>query len=103
MCGRHRIARGSGFSSPPTDPAHSLHRFLGRRGMIPVDLTLPYEIDAAESLRRFKQEHGADLQEIALSGTFLAEDEVKALFDLSLPGLDELMAFSRTGRPCRGR
>jgi arsenite-transporting ATPase len=83
-------APGERFLLASTDPAHSVCDCLA--GSAPANLSL-LEIDAAASLRRFKEAQGRHLREIALRGTFLAEDEVDALFDLSLPGLDELMAF----------
>ena len=78
-----------------TDPAHSTRHVL-------ADARLPNltvrEIDAAESLRRFKQKHTEQLEKIALRGTILDPEEVQALLDLSLPGLDEIMAFLEISR-----
>jgi arsenite-transporting ATPase len=73
-----------------TDPAHCLRHCLA--GEPPANLQL-LEVDAAASLARFKEDHGQMLREIALRGTPLSEEEVRQFFDLSLPGVDELMAF----------
>src|ERR1035441_3292823 len=41
----------------------------------------------------FKRKHSGKLREIASRGTFLDDSEINRFLDLSLPGLDELMAF----------
>jgi len=75
------------------DPAHSLNDSLN--GIVPASLpnleTL--ELDAAGYLTSFRNENGARLREIAASGTFLDDQDINRFLDLSLPGLDELMAF----------
>lgn len=74
-----------------TDPAHSLADSLAG-SPLPPNLTVT-ELDAEECLAAFKSAHGAKLEEIAARGTFLDDDDIHRLLDLSLPGLDELMAF----------
>jgi arsenite-transporting ATPase len=74
-----------------TDPAHSLADSLAG-SPLPPNLTVT-ELDAEERLAAFKSAHGRTLQEIAVRGTFLDDDDIHRLLDLSLPGLDELMAF----------
>jgi arsenite-transporting ATPase len=74
-----------------TDPAHSLADSLAG-STLPPNLTVT-ELDAAERLAAFKSAHGGTLEEIAARGTFLDDDDIHRLLDLSLPGLDELMAF----------
>ena len=74
-----------------TDPAHSLSDSL-------TDLTLPgnlenIELDARQCLSGFKEKHDGDLRGIAARGTFLDNEDISRFLDLSLPGLDELMAF----------
>lgn len=74
-----------------TDPAHSLGDcFAG--SILPPNLKL-LEIDAQESLKKFKDAHVQHLREIALRGTIFDDEDVKGLLDLSMPGLDEVMAF----------
>jgi arsenite-transporting ATPase len=52
-----------------------------------------FELDAREYLTTFKKTHNDKLREIASRGTFLDDEEISRFLDLSLPGLDELMAF----------
>ena len=82
---------GDSFLLVSTDPAHSLADSLS-------DLTLPgnlenIELDARQCLSGFKEKHEGDLREIAARGTFLDNEDISRFLDLSLPGLDELMAF----------
>jgi arsenite-transporting ATPase len=74
-----------------TDPAHSLADILGG-SPAPTNLRI-LEFNAQEYLTSFKAMHQKRLKEIASRGTFLDEDDISRLLDLSLPGLDELMAF----------
>lgn len=74
-----------------TDPAHSLMDcFAGAPP--PGNLTLR-EIDPQQSLRRFKALHEEHLRTIALRGTFLDQSDIAQLVNLSIPGLDEMMAL----------
>src|ERR1044071_1515396 len=88
-----------------TDPAHSLSDSLGvevgdrtaevaRRGRR-EDAPRLYarEMDAAAALDAFKEKHRAVLAEIADRGTILDEADINDLLDLSLPGMDEVMAL----------
>jgi arsenite-transporting ATPase len=77
-----------------SDPAHSLRDCLP--GPLPNNLHLR-QIDADGALVAFKKENEGVLREIALRGTMLDASEVNPLLDLSLPGLDELMAFLEIG------
>ena len=98
-----------------TDPAHSLSDSLGvkigdrlrkvaRRGKAQL---FALEMDAVRALEEFKNEHRAILQEIAERGTLLDETDINELLDLSLPGMDEVMALfeltelERTGQFAR--
>lgn len=74
-----------------TDPAHCLRVAL-------ADLELPEnlevrELDAPASLRDFKAKHDHILKEIARRGTFLDDEDLQNLMDLSLPGMDEVAAY----------
>lgn len=86
----------SSFLVVSTDPAHSLADTVAR-STLPPNLAL-IELDAAERLEAFKAAHGAKLKEIAARGTFLDDDDIRQLLDLSFPGLDELMAFLEISR-----
>ena len=85
-----RTAEAS-FLIVSTDPAHSLADSL-------ADTTLPrnlkvIELDAGKSLTAFKKNHTQKLREIASRGTFFDGEDINEILDLSLPGMDELMAF----------
>ena len=73
------------------DPAHSLQDSLA--GMIPPANLTVRELNAQEYLAAFRTENGQKLHEIAAAGTFLDDEDIGRFLNLSLPGLDELMAF----------
>jgi arsenite-transporting ATPase len=88
-----------------TDPAHSLSDSLGvevgdrtaevaRRGKARLEAR---EMDAGAALRQFKAKHLHAIKEIADRGTLLDETDINELLDLSLPGLDEVMALFELG------
>ena len=98
------------FLAISIDPAHSLRDCLGGSGAIgyaaarsgapsadgasgPLPNLEILEINAQDSLTRFKEAHAGHLREIALRGTVLDDDDVTQLLELSMPGLDEIMAF----------
>lgn len=74
-----------------TDPAHSLLDCFGG-APAPGNLVL-LDIDPQQSLERFKERHEKYLSTIALRGTFLDQADVARLVNLSIPGLDEMMAL----------
>jgi arsenite-transporting ATPase len=74
-----------------TDPAHSLMDCVAGSDL-PPNLTA-LEINAAELHARFMDEHGAKFAAIAARGTFLEAQDIDRFLRLSLPGLDELMAY----------
>jgi arsenite-transporting ATPase len=74
-----------------TDPAHSLRDVMAGCPS-PANLKI-IELNTQECLERFKSEHCQHLREIAERGTFLDNEDINQLLDLSLPGLDELLAF----------
>ncbi|HVF42087.1 MAG TPA: TRC40/GET3/ArsA family transport-energizing ATPase, partial [Pyrinomonadaceae bacterium] len=88
-----------------TDPAHSLSDSLGVRvGDRTAEVArggrgagaprlFAREMDAARALEEFKTKHRAVLAEIADRGTILDEADINDLLDLSLPGMDEVMAL----------
>ncbi len=75
------------------DPAHSLVDSLA--GSVPPANLQVLELDASECLSAFRAMYGQTLREIAAAGTFLDDEDVGQFLRLSLPGLDELMAFLR--------
>ena len=74
-----------------TDPAHSLLDCLAG-GALGQNLTLR-EIDPQDSLARFRARNNQHLSIIALRGTFLDKADISQLLELSMPGLDEMMAL----------
>ena len=74
-----------------TDPAHSLRDSLA--GHVPTGNLEVLELDAQQYLTQFRERNGAMLREIAAAGTFLDDEDINRFLSLSLPGLDELMAF----------
>jgi arsenite-transporting ATPase len=81
----------SPFLLVSTDPAHSLVDSLA--GFPPPHNLEPLELDAKESVAIFKKNYNEKLRAIASHGTLLDGEDIGQLLDLSLPGLDELMAF----------
>lgn len=78
------------------DPAHSLlDSFAGCP--LPANLKV-HEVDARRRLQEFKAANSRYLRQIALRGTFLDDDDVARLLDLSMPGLDEVIAFDEIAR-----
>ena len=84
-----------------TDPAHSLSDSLGKKiGNHLVEVKrhgkarlIAFEMDAATALEDFREKHGKVLAKIAERGTLLDESDINELLNLSLPGLDEVMAL----------
>jgi arsenite-transporting ATPase len=81
----------SSFLLVSTDPAHSLADSLA--DLVPPRNLKVLELDPQEYLLDFKNKHNDKLREIASRGTFLNDEEINRFLDLSVPGLDELMAF----------
>src|SRR4029079_293038 len=80
-------------------PLSSVPRPVNRsRGMLHA-----VEIDARRSLERWLAGRRAALEQIALRGTWLDEDDVARLLRLSLPGIDELAGLLEIARAGRKR
>lgn len=86
----------SSFLLVSTDPAHSLADSLG--DYIPAVNLKIFELNAQECLEDFKAINIQKFREIATRGTFLDEEDINQFLKLSLPGLDELMAFLEISR-----
>ncbi|HEV8367320.1 MAG TPA: ArsA family ATPase [Pyrinomonadaceae bacterium] len=84
-----------------TDPAHSLSDSLTKRiGNRLVEISrnrgaklFAFEMDSKSALDDFRRKHGKVLAEIAERGTLLDKADINELLNLSLPGLDEVMAL----------
>jgi arsenite/tail-anchored protein-transporting ATPase len=72
-----------------TDPASNLE-----------DLDLPLRVEALDAdalYARFLSTHLEPILEIGDRGTYLDREELRRLFELTLPGVDELMAWMHIG------
>lgn len=84
-----------------TDPAPSLADSFGQTiGSEPTAIEqipnlFAMEIDASKVLKEFKEEYGNEILEILQQGTYLADEETEELFQLEIPGLDEVMSFKK--------
>lgn len=84
-----------------TDPAHSLSDSLGIKigdTLVEVECNkkarlLAREMNPSAALAKFKEAHGSAISMIAERGTLLDANDIDQLLNLSLPGLDEVMAL----------
>jgi arsenite/tail-anchored protein-transporting ATPase len=92
------------------DPAHSLGDALGvrlsaracavgagRRSLAAV------ELDGPRAFRRWLRDHRHALGEVLEHGTWLDRDDIDALLELSIPGIDELVAMLEIVRLAHAR
>lgn len=79
-----------------TDPAHSVGDCLDGLA-VPVNLCV-VELSAESEHKAFMEAHSEHLKTIASRGTFLDAQDIDRFVQLSIPGLDELMAFLRVAR-----
>ena len=89
-----------------TDPAHSLADALGKR-LSPAPRLVrgslyAAEMDADRALSRWLRARERVLRVIASRGTYLDDEDIDALFRLSLPGVDELVGLIELRRLARG-
>ena len=99
---RDAAARSRPVLLVSTDPAHSLGDALGmrvsstpRRVAGHVDAV---ELDAPKAFARWLKEHRRPLADVIEHGTWLDREDVDALLDLSIPGVDELVGILEIGR-----
>lgn len=87
-----------------TDPAHSISDSLGEEiGSSPTTITnfsnlKAQEINAKKLYDSFKLENQNIIKNILERGTYFDLEDINNFFDLSLPGIDELMALLETAR-----
>ncbi len=77
-----------------TDPASSLGDLVGTG--VPASLTIE-SLDAPALYDRFLEQNLQAFLELGDRGTYLDREELRRLLELSLPGIDELMAWMRIG------
>ncbi len=87
-----------------TDPAHSLRDALGR----PVPARLhAVELDAPRAFARWIARNRHAASDVLEHGTWLDRDDIAALLELPIPGIDELVGLIEIARiarsPVRGR
>jgi len=84
-----------------TDPAPSLADSFGQViGSEPTAIAglqnlFAMEIDARKVLKEFQEQYGSAILELLQQGTYLADEETEELFQLEVPGLDEVMSFKK--------
>jgi arsenite-transporting ATPase len=92
-----------------TDPAHSIGDLFGVRlesgeALAPCGGALVLEaFDARGYAERWTRRARPQLAEIMEEGTYLTAEDVRGVLDLSLPGLDELMAALRLAELSRSQ
>jgi arsenite-transporting ATPase len=90
-----------------TDPAHSLSDSFDQpvgnliTPVAGVPNLFALEMDASQRLEEFKHQHEFVLKTIMDRGTFFDTEDIGEFFDLSLPGMDELMAVIEIARIVR--
>ena len=89
-----------------TDPAHSLSDSLGIKTgdpEIPVSITAETclyarELNAMKLMDRFRQKNLKVIQKLAERGTYFDREDINDFLNLSLPGMDEVMAILEMAR-----
>jgi arsenite-transporting ATPase len=79
-----------------TDPASNLRDLLGESTALRPVIRIE-ELDARALYSRFLASHLETFLEIGDRGTYLDREELRRLFELSIPGVDELMAWMHIG------
>ena len=84
-----------------TDPAPSLADSFGQEidheptAIAGIKNLFAMEIDAKKVLEEFKEEYGEEILDILQEGTYLADEETEEIFNLDIPGLDEVMSLKK--------
>ncbi len=82
-----------------TDPAHSLSDSLGQKigdritEVKGVKNLNALEINAKNAFSRFKVEYEEGIRKIFDTSTYLDQEDIDSVLDLSIPGMDEVMGF----------
>jgi arsenite-transporting ATPase len=79
-----------------TDPASNLADLFHNRQPTTDNLSIE-ALHAQELYAKFLTENLANFLELGDRGTYLDKDELRRFFELSLPGVDELMAWMHIG------
>ena len=89
-----------------TDPAHSLSDSLGIQigdhvtplEYGPTSNLFAHELDAAQLMNHFKEKNQEVIRKLAERGTYFDQEDIADFLDLSLPGMDEVMAIIEMAR-----
>ena len=82
-----------------TDPAHSLSDSLGEeigseiKEVKGIKNLSALEISAEKALSKFKIKYKDEIRKILGTSTYLDEEDIDSIFDLPIPGIDEVMGF----------
>lgn len=82
-----------------TDPAHSLSDCIGQKigdqikEIKEIKNLFALEISAEKALSEFKLKYGEEIKKILNTSTVLDTEDIEAILDLSIPGMDEVMGF----------
>ena len=79
-----------------TDPASNLEDFFGTQHAARGTLSIE-SLHAEDLYKKFLDDNLANFLELGDRGTYLDKEELRRFFELSLPGVDELMAWMRIG------
>lgn len=80
-----------------TDPASNLEDFFSDNRQPTTDNLTIEALHAEQLYAKFLEANLASFIELGDRGTYLDRDELRRLFELALPGVDELMAWMRAG------
>src|SRR5204862_2720499 len=80
-----------------TDPASNLGDLFDNSTTRQPDNLLIEALRAEELYSKFLDENLAQFLELGDRGTYFDKEELRRFFELSLPGVDELMAWMRIG------
>ena len=81
------------------DPAHSLSDSLGQeigdgiKEVRGIKNLKAFEINAEKAYHSFKIQYEKEIKRILNTSTYLDEEDIKSVYALSIPGLDEVMGF----------
>ena len=84
-----------------TDPAPSLGDAFDQKitdkptAIKGINNLFAMEIDAHKVFEEFKEEYGDDILDILQQGTYLEDKETENMFNLDIPGLDEIMGLKK--------
>ena len=82
-----------------TDPAHSLSDSMGQdigneiKEVRSVKNLSALEINAEKAFSKFKLQYENQIKKILDTSTYLDHEDINSLFDLTIPGIDEVMGF----------